>query len=166
VQLVLHAAAIGEPGMVYVLEMGEQIRVLDVARNIIRLAGFVPEQEIPIAFVGLRPGEKLFEELVARDETAEPTSVPKILRVQRAAGADLHVLDSELAEIVRLAVQGESAAVVEQLRRLSPTFEPASRIHQAAPLRDGAGGDRVVAQATVEDASPGQVSTRQRMRVA
>ena len=166
VQLVLHAAAIGEPGMVYVLDMGEQIRVLDVARNIIRLAGFVPEQEIPIAFVGLRPGEKLFEELMARDETAEPTSVPKILRVRRSAGADGHVLDSDLAEVVRLAVQGESAAVVEQLRRLSPTFEPASRNHQAAPLRDGAGGDRVFAEAMTADGSPGQASKPQRMRVA
>jgi FlaA1/EpsC-like NDP-sugar epimerase len=132
VQLVLHAAALGEPGMVYVLDMGEQIKVLDVARNVIRLAGFVPEQEIPITFVGLRPGEKLFEELVACDETAEPTSVPKILRVRPAQCGANEVLEAGVAEIVRFAVRGDALRVVEQLRRLSPTFEPVSHDHQAA----------------------------------
>ena len=82
VQLVLHAGAQGEPGTTYVLDMGEQIRLVDFARNLIRLAGLVPDQDVAIRFVGLRPGEKLSEELIASDEMPEPTPIPQIIRLR------------------------------------------------------------------------------------
>jgi FlaA1/EpsC-like NDP-sugar epimerase len=133
VQLVLHAAVLCERGAVYVLEMGEQIRLLEMARNIIRLAGFVPDEEIPITFIGLRPGEKLFEELVASDERAEPTSISKIQRILGGERSDRFVLESEVSRLVKLAIAGDATAVRRQLHRLVPSFAPPAHAALAVP---------------------------------
>ncbi|MES2413234.1 MAG: nucleoside-diphosphate sugar epimerase/dehydratase [Pseudomonadota bacterium] len=83
-QLVLQAGLMGKSGQIYVLDMGEPVKIADLARMMIRLSGKT-EQDIPLAFTGLRPGEKLFEELLADDETTEPTPHPK-LRVAKTSG--------------------------------------------------------------------------------
>jgi FlaA1/EpsC-like NDP-sugar epimerase len=124
VQLVLHAAALGESDIVYVLEMGEQIKLVEMARNIIRCAGFIPDEEIKIEFIGLRPGEKLYEELIGAHEIAEPSAVPKILRVRGTPEYDVATLESEIESLIVLAERGDCAGVLTQLRRLVPTFSP------------------------------------------
>jgi FlaA1/EpsC-like NDP-sugar epimerase len=115
--LVVQAGAIGGEGEILVLDMGEPVRILDLARNMIRLSGKEPDRDVPIEFVGARPGEKLHEELWGADEEVRPTSHPKILRVKRA-GADPAVLERELDALETLVENGETLEVVARLRGL------------------------------------------------
>ncbi len=114
VSLIVQAGAIGGRGHVYVLEMGEPVKILDLARNMIRLSGKEPETEVPIVFIGARPGEKLHEELWSEGETVGPTGHPKILRAARAP-IDVDWLEGELAELERMVQRGETLDVVSKL---------------------------------------------------
>src|SRR6185436_6064165 len=101
---------------VYVLEMGEEIRLIDMARDLIRLSGFVPDEDIPITFIGLRPGEKLSEELCSDDECLEPSPLDKILRVRSDRELGEPDLWSQIFELERMAGLGDSRAVIRSLR--------------------------------------------------
>jgi FlaA1/EpsC-like NDP-sugar epimerase len=122
-RLVLQAAAVGESGQVMVLDMGEPVRIVDLARDLILLSGHTTD-EIGIEFTGLRPGEKLYEELLADTEATLPTTVQR-LRVARIAGAadDAAALAAWVARAE--AVGSDDAAARALLRRWVPEYRPA-----------------------------------------
>jgi len=117
VQLIVQAGAIGGRGQVYVLDMGEPVRIVDLAEKMIRLSGKEPGREIVIDFVGPAPGEKLHEELVGDGETVSSSQHPKIDLITRPP-VDAEWLEIELAGLERLVEDGETLELVGELRRL------------------------------------------------
>ena len=118
VQLVIQAGAIGKTGDVYVLDVGTPVSVLEVARSMIRLSGKEPDSEIAIEFIGVRPGEKLHEELWAGDERPVPTSHSEILRCE-SRSIDPEWLEEEIAKLERLVEADDVLGVVAKLGELT-----------------------------------------------
>lgn len=147
VQLVLQAAAAGESGTTYVLEMGRQLRILDVARTIVRLSGHMPDQ-FPIKFIGLRPGEKLYEELVSADEVAEPSSVESIVRITTQTRDDPRTLMNKVLKLEREALSGDDRGVIRRLTQLVPTSKLIAAGGEPAPGSDNLADDLLVAGAS------------------
>jgi FlaA1/EpsC-like NDP-sugar epimerase len=123
VSLVVQAGAIGGRGQVFVLDMGEPVRIVDLAQNMIRLSGKEPRmpddpgtsaRDIRIAIVGSRPGEKIHEELWSGDEAVGETGHPKIMRLSRPP-VDPDWLAAQLSELERLADEGDTLEVVAKL---------------------------------------------------
>ena len=119
-RLVIQAAAIGESGQVLVLDMGEPVKIVDLARDLIRLSGHAVD-DIAIVFSGLRPGEKLFEELLADTDTSMPTRVPR-LRVAQLHGRPVQIQD--LLDWSREVPPGGDAEVQRHIGRLVPEYRP------------------------------------------
>jgi FlaA1/EpsC-like NDP-sugar epimerase len=117
VQLVIQAGAIGGRGQVYVLDMGEPVRIVDLAETMIRLSGKEPARDVPVEFIGARPGEKLHEELWSKAETVTPSSHEAILLVTRPA-IDADWLEEELAALEHLVSSGDTLELVGRLNAL------------------------------------------------
>lgn len=122
VHLVLQAASLGEQKAIYILDMGEQIRVLDLARNLIRLSGFVPGQDIPIKIIGLRPGEKLHEELVGDGEVTEPSAISKIIRIHSRVPLDLQSFQEKELVLEAAGHLDNTAWALQQLQEIVPSY--------------------------------------------
>jgi FlaA1/EpsC-like NDP-sugar epimerase len=118
VSLIVQAGAIGGRGNVYVLDMGEPVSIYELAENMIRLSGKVPERDVAIRITGVRPGEKLHEVLWNDDESGEPTEHPKILAASQAS-IDPAWLDGELRELDRLVEEGETLELVARMTAMS-----------------------------------------------
>jgi len=137
VQLVVQAGAIGGRGRVFVLDMGEPVRILDLAHQMIRLSGREPERDVAIEIVGARPGEKLQEELWSASEDVTPSSHPTILQVS-GHSIDPAWLESELTALEGLVEEGSTldlvgrlAAMVREPRRVGPRLPEADTVSTA-----------------------------------
>jgi len=122
-QLILQAGSMGGSGEIFVLRMGQPVRIADMARDLIRLSGKEPDKDVEIRYIGLRPGEKLFEELITEGEGVVPTAHSKIMVLQgnSCGWNDL----SGLIEDLRLAAdQRDGAALRALLKRGVPEYRP------------------------------------------
>ena len=128
VHLVLQAGGMGKGGELFVLKMGEPLRIVQLAEDLIRLSGLAPE-DIPIVYTGLRPGEKLVESLWEDGALVEDTDHPEVLRVTEAAPMEGERLGMLVEQLNRAAVQGDRDTIHATLAELIPTF--------AAPARAG-----------------------------
>jgi FlaA1/EpsC-like NDP-sugar epimerase len=125
VLLVLEAAAVGEGGEAYILDMGEPIKILDLAREMIRLSGHEPDVDIPIVFSGLRPGEKLYEELLGAEEGSEPTEHARIFKARNPKVKP----DAETFHKIEKLIDGcreqrDRGRIVSGLVDIVPTYKP------------------------------------------
>lgn len=119
-QLVLQAGAMAKGGEVFVLDMGEPVRIYDLAKDLITLSGLIPDKDIEIKITGLRPGEKLFEELLSAEDGTEKTMHKKIFTA-RIKEIDKAGLDNEISKILEI-TDGEK--VVAALQKIVPTYTP------------------------------------------
>lgn len=143
VQLVLQSAVMGQGGEIFVLDMGEQIRILDLAKNLITLSGLRPGDDIPIVFTGLRKGEKLEEELFDEGEISQGTSHPKIRRATGAPVRDPLQFHRCVGELDQLRLGADRGVLIEKIAEVVPSYTPvngqtASRdaAYWFAPLED------------------------------
>jgi FlaA1/EpsC-like NDP-sugar epimerase len=122
VQLVIQAAAMGQGGEIFVLDMGEQMRIVDLATELIRLSGLEPGRDVEIVFTGPRPGEKLNEALFARDEDPHPTRHEKILVAYGNNVWDSEALSRHLQELEVLARKGETSRLYAKMQEIIPEY--------------------------------------------
>jgi len=122
VRLVLQAGALGRGGDVLLLDMGEQVRIVDLARQLIRMSGLREREDVDIVFTGLRPGEKLYEELHSDAERMRITRHERIL-VWDLDARDEEALLADVAELESLALESDGDAIKRQLRRIVPEYE-------------------------------------------
>jgi FlaA1/EpsC-like NDP-sugar epimerase len=131
-QLVLQAFSIGKGGEVFVLEMGEPVRIADLAKNLILLSGLQPGREIEIQYTGLRPGEKMFEELNLQDEHLIPTSDSKIRSYVGNHIRDVKQIRAYLLRMQKIAEEQDIASLVLLLKELIPDYNPGAELLKAA----------------------------------
>jgi len=122
VSLIIQAASLTEGGDIFMLDMGQEIRIEDLAHKMIRLRGLRPGEDIPIVHTGVRPGEKLHEELLAPDEERLPTSHPKIFRIRNNHRVDSETLSGRISHLIELACQQRNGEMLETLWNLTRTF--------------------------------------------
>ncbi len=121
-QLVLEAGAMGNGGEIYIFDMGKPVKIIDLARKMIKLAVFIPEKDIKIQIVGLRPGEKLYEELLNDTSKTLPTYHEKIM-ISEEILDDFEVLSADVEELINIANHFDNDEIVLKMKQIVPEFK-------------------------------------------
>lgn len=120
-QLVLEAGSMAKGGEIYLFDMGESLRILDLARKMIRISGLEPDKDILVVYTGLRPGEKLYEELVNDWETPQPTHHNKIMIVKEL-GSSTDQIRQHLSQLEELCASGDGKEIIEMMKKMVPEY--------------------------------------------
>ena len=136
-QLVLQAGAYAKGGEVFVLDMGKPVRIYDLAEDLIRLSGLEPGSDIEIKVTGLRPGEKLYEELLMSEEGLQTTGHEKIF-VGKPTFKDLEGLTEEFESLKFVIDKGDKKLVSDKLKEIVPTFKDPEEVNCMVKSYDGA----------------------------
>ncbi|RVT75865.1 polysaccharide biosynthesis protein [Flavobacterium sufflavum] len=121
-QLVLEAGAMGKGGEIYIFDMGKPVKIIDLARKMIKLAGFIPDEDIKIKIVGLRPGEKLYEELLNDTSKTIPTHHHKIM-IAEEIQEEFEILHDEIEELITISNFHKKDAIVAKMKKIVPEFK-------------------------------------------
>ena len=127
--LVMEASTLGDGGEIFIFDMGEPVKILDLARNMIRLAGYTPEKDIQIVFTGLRPGEKLYEELLNQKETTIPTANDKIM-VARVREFDFDSVNQQIEQLIKTSRHTKPFTTVKMMKQLVPEYISNNSIYE------------------------------------
>ena len=127
--LVMEASTLGNGGEIFVFDMGKPVKILDLARNMIRLAGYTPEKDIPIVFTGLRPGEKLYEELLNQKELTLPTSNNMIM-IARVREFDYDKVSKLIDQLIETSHQDKAFTTVKMMKQLVPEYISKNPIYE------------------------------------
>ncbi len=134
-QLVLEAGAMAKGGEIYIFDMGESVRIVDLAKKMIKLSGLVLDKDIKIVFTGLRPGEKLYEELLADHENTLPTHHRQIM-VAKVKELDFETISSEIEELIKLFKYQDNKAIVTKMKELVPEFKSNNSIYEELDVKE------------------------------
>jgi len=127
-QLVLEAGFMGKGGEIYVFDMGKPVRIVDLAHNMIKLSGLIPEVDIKIVYTGLRPGEKLYEELLANSENTQPTHHEKIL-IARVNEIDGQLVIRTINTLFKKLYFYSNLEMVEYFKKLVPEYKSSNKVY-------------------------------------
>lgn len=128
VQLVLEACAMGKGGEIFIFDMGDPVKIVDMAKNMIRLAGLIPDKDINIVFTGLRPGEKLYEELLIKGENIIPTYHSKI-KISKVINFHFFYVERMISELLELMELDDHIGLVKKLNEIIPEFKSTNSVY-------------------------------------
>ncbi|MFC1891541.1 polysaccharide biosynthesis protein [Thermodesulfobacteriota bacterium] len=120
-QLILQAGSMGKGGEIFILDMGTPVKIIDMARDLIRLSGFEPDVDIKIEYIGLRPGEKMYEELITEGEGIVQTSHEKIM-VLKGMECDIEILNSNFDQLLELVVKQDGEEIKKYVKMILPEY--------------------------------------------
>jgi FlaA1/EpsC-like NDP-sugar epimerase len=133
-QLVLEACSMGNGGEIYIFDMGKPVKIINLAKKMIRLAGYVPNKDIKIKIVGLRPGEKLYEELL-NDSAQNLTTHHKKIRIAVEVCDEFDKVNKSIEELIAISLSGNPDMIVTKMKSIVPEYKSLNSVFQTLDIK-------------------------------